>query len=126
MGSRPIGKGELPLENRKITDLFRQLLIKKRTSAYEYPQVLTQLLFKCTIPLLPLLVVMGSAPYCIRHSRRPPIFQTYAIALFGVVALFALMDACVILGENNAASPIFIPIIPFIGFFLFGLHVKRC
>ncbi len=83
-----------------------QMLIQKTTTtAYEYPQVLTHFLFKIAVPLISLLVVVASAPFCLNYSRTPPVFFTYAIALFGFIAFFALMDAAVILGENHVVSP---------------------
>ena len=107
-----IGKGYIPLENRKISELFRMLLQRTKTTAYEYPQVLTHFLFKLTIPLLSILVITACAPFCIRHGRNLPIFYTYAIALFGFIAFFAFMDAAVILGENLVLSPYLAILLP--------------
>jgi lipopolysaccharide export system permease protein len=101
----PTGKGYTPLENRRLSELFHMLVQKTKTTAYEYPQVLTHFLFKTTIPFLSLLVVAAGAPFCLWHSRNLPIFLTYAIALFCFIAFFALMDAAVIMGENLVASP---------------------
>ena len=81
------------------------LVQKNKTTAYEYPQVLTQLLFKVAIPLLSLLVVAAGAPFCLRHSRNLPVFVTYAIALFGFIAFFLMMDAAIIMGANQVVSP---------------------
>lgn len=47
----PTGKGGTPLENRKMTELFK-LVKSPNTSVYERAQALSQLLFKCTLPLL--------------------------------------------------------------------------
>lgn len=101
----PTGKGFIPLENRRITELLHLLVHKAKTTAYEYPQVLTHLLFKIAIPLLSLLVVMAGAPSCLRHSRNLPVFATYAIALFGFIAFFLMMDAAIIMGANQVVSP---------------------
>ncbi len=101
----PTGKGYTPLENRRLSELFGMLVQKAKTTAYEYPQVLTHFLFKLAMPFLSVLVIAAGAPFCLRYSRNLPIFVTYAIALFGFVAFFALMDAAVILGENLVASP---------------------
>jgi lipopolysaccharide export system permease protein len=108
----PSGKGYTPLENRRVSELLRMILQKSKTTAYEYPQVLTHFLFKVAIPFLSLLVVLAGAPFCLRHSRNLPVFFTYAIALFGFVAFFALMDAAVILGENLVVSPYIAILLP--------------
>lgn len=103
--SDPTGKGYTPLENRSMSELFRMLLQKTKTTAYEYPQMLTHFLFKMAMPFLSLLVVAAAAPFCLRYSRNLPIFFTYAIALFSFISFFTLMDAAVILGENLVLSP---------------------
>ena len=101
----PTGKGYIPLENRRLSQLLHLLAQKTKTTAYEYPQVLTHFLFKAAMPFLSLLVIVASAPLCLGHSRNLPIFFTYTIALFSFIAFFALMDAAVILGENFVVSP---------------------
>jgi lipopolysaccharide export system permease protein len=101
----PTGKGYTPLENRRLSELLRMLIQRTKTTAYEYPQVLTHFLFKVAMPFLSLLVIAAGAPFCLQHSRNLPIFFTYAIALFSFIAFFALMDAAVILGENLVVSP---------------------
>ncbi|MBY0529354.1 MAG: LptF/LptG family permease [Rhabdochlamydiaceae bacterium] len=99
------GKGYIPLENRKITDLVRMLGEKRKATALEHPQVMTHLLFKCMIPWMALLAVIAPLPYCVRHTRMTPTFFIYTIALFGFISFYALMDAAVILGENNVIAP---------------------
>ncbi len=122
----PTGKGYIPLENRKISELFRLLVQKTKTTAYEYPQVLSHFLFKAVIPFLSLFVIAAAAPFCLRYSRNLPMFFTYAIALFGFVAFFALMDAAVILGENLIVSPYLAIILPFfLCWALFGLKYRK-
>jgi lipopolysaccharide export system permease protein len=108
----PTGKGYTPLENRRMSELLHLLIQKTKTTAYEYPQVLTHFLFKVAMPFLSLLVIAAGAPFCFQHSRNLPIFFTYAIALFGFVAFFALMDAAVILGENLVVSPYLAILLP--------------
>lgn len=116
----PIGKGFIPLENRRASELFKLLKQKMHASAYEQPQILTHLLFKCTMPFLSFVVILAAAPFCTRHTRHLHVFPTYAFALFGFITYFAMMDAAVILGENLVLSPyiaIFLPIsLCFLGF----------
>jgi lipopolysaccharide export system permease protein len=122
----PTGKGETPPENLRISELLRRLMQKDKTTAYEYPQVLTHLLFKCVMPFLSLLVVAAAAPFCLRHSRNLPLFFTYAIALFSFVAFFAMMDAAVIMGENLAVSPGMAILLPFaLCSAAFGLKLRK-
>ena len=99
------GKGYVPIENRKITELVHLLNGKKRASAVERPQILSYLLFKCLMPLLPLLALIAVFPYCIRYSRSTPLFLIYTLSIFSFISFGALMDAGVILGENNVIPP---------------------
>jgi lipopolysaccharide export system permease protein len=122
----PTGKGYTPLENRKLSELWRTLTNRSKTTAYEYPRVLTQFLFKAAIPFLALLVIMAGSPFCLRHSRNLPIFFIYAISLFGFVAFFAMMDAAVILGENRVVSPYTAILLPFaLAWAVFGLKYRK-
>lgn len=109
----PTGKGYIPLENRKLTELMKMILHKTKTTAYEYPQVLTYFLFKVTMPFLSLLVIIAGAPFCCRNSRNLPVFFIYSIALFGFITFFAMMDAAVILGENQVVSPFAAILLPY-------------
>jgi len=98
-------KGFIPRENHKISELYHFLAQKKVTSSYETQEIITQLYFKLAIPLLPFLVIIAIAPFCVQYSRKIPIFFIYAFSIFGYIAFFALMDASVIIGENNVVSP---------------------
>lgn len=122
----PTGKGYIPLENRSLSSLLHMLVQKTKTTAYEYPQVLTHFLFKTAIPFLSLLVVVAGAPFCLKHSRNLPLFFTYAIALFGFIAFFAMMDAAVILGENLVVSPYLAILGPiFLCWAAFGIKYRK-
>ncbi len=122
----PIGKGYIPLENRSLSELSRMIVQKHKTTAYEYPQALTHFLFKITTPFLALIVIIAASPFCQRYSRNLPIFFTYAIALFGFIAFFAMMDATVIMGENQVVSPFMAILLPMAACSLaFGLNYKK-
>lgn len=101
----PTGKGFIPLENRKASELLHMIGNKNKTTAYEHPRALTHFLFKLAIPLLSILVVVAGAPFCLRHSRNLPVFITYAVALFGFIAFFLMMDAAIIMGANQVVPP---------------------
>jgi lipopolysaccharide export system permease protein len=119
-------KTPLSLENQKMSTLFKDLA-QKRLSPYEYPIALSYFLWKLIMPLLSLLVVLAIAPFCISHGRYFPIFLTYALALFGFIAFFTLLDAAVILSENETISAFYAILTPFcICFSLFSYrYFKR-
>lgn len=111
----PTGRHQIPAENHKISTLIA-LLHDPQSSPVERPQLLTQLLFKCLIPFLPLLLILSIFPYCIRHHRSKTDIPLYAIALFGCIAFCALLDACVILSESQVISPWIAMCTPFFPF----------
>jgi lipopolysaccharide export system permease protein len=103
----------VPFENRSLSALYRLYFRKDSTSSYDGAQILTHFNFKLAMPLLSLLVVVACAPFCVRYSRKTSVFFIYALALFGFLAFFTLMDAAVILGENHVTSPLIAIFAPF-------------
>jgi len=110
-------RGFIPFENRSIRELLTLYRNDPLLSSYEKNEVLSQLLFKCTIPLLSILVILAASPFCLTNERNLTQFRIYGLALFGFVSFIALMDAMVILGENNTLSPFLVILSPFILFF---------
>ncbi|MGL5263488.1 MAG: LptF/LptG family permease [Candidatus Rhabdochlamydia sp.] len=115
-------KTSISLENQKTSTLFKKLR-QKSLSPYEYPAALSYFLLKIVMPLLSVLVVIAVAPFCINHRRNFPVFLTYALALFGFIAFFTLLDAAVILSENETISAFYAILLPF--FICFSLFSYR-
>lgn len=105
-------RGHLPIENRSLSELFR-MGFKEKHNAYMKMELLSHFYYKCVMPLLSLLAIVAPAPFCIRNSRGASLFFLYAIALFSYIALFTLMDAAMILGENRLATPLIAILLPF-------------
>lgn len=87
------------------------LLFKKMGSARNKDQqaeISAQLIYKILIPFTALLAVILPAAPCLRFSRKFPLFLTYAASIFGFIFLITIIDAALIVGENNILSPIFI------------------
>ncbi len=97
-------KGFTPLENRAVSALYK--LYSQSSNPLQQAEALSQVLIKSVQMLLPLLAVLGVAPYCIRYSRGIPLLFIYAVALFGFLALFTFLNATVILAENNVIHPL--------------------
>lgn len=78
-------------------------------------------LYKLTIPLACLLVVIAPAPFCLRFGRHLPVFAIYALSLFGIITFFTFVNSCVILGESQVVPPHWAVLAPLALFFgLFG------
>ncbi len=104
-------RGYIATETRSIQELFS--LLAKKTNSYSHNDLLSQLLFKLTMPFFSLLVVIAISPFCVKSSRSLPLFMLYAIALFSFIAFFTFMDASLILGENSVLSPFYAIVLPF-------------
>lgn len=99
--------------------------IPKNSQALENEKAartLTSLYQKLALPWLCLLAIIGPAPFALRFSRQLPVFFIFALGIFGLVALYLIMDACLILGERQVLTPataIFLPMGLFLSFFLY-------
>ncbi len=109
----------VPYENRSITTLFKQLFFKKVSSPKENAEITSQLNFKLAMPLLSLIIVLAIIPICIKFSKNISIFYICTFALFGFVIFFMMMDAVLILGENQVFTPWIIIWLPFLASFTF-------
>lgn len=56
---------------------------------------------KLVLPWLCLLAVIGPAPFCLRCTRRLPVFYIYAASIFALVAFYLLMSAATLLGKRQ-------------------------
>ncbi|NGX59856.1 MAG: hypothetical protein KR126chlam3_01015 [Chlamydiae bacterium] len=107
-------KGYIPFENRSMKELWKILRTDPLLSSFEKNEVLSQFLFKLTMPFLALLVLFAIIPFCTNYSKNLPQFFIYSMGIFSFVAFIALMDAAVILGESDTLSPFVAILSPFI------------
>ncbi len=108
-------KGPVPFENRSLNSLCKLYFAQKTSSLSmcERTQVLSQILIKFLMPILPLLIICAIVPFCMRYHRSLPTFFIYTLSLFGFLALFTCMDAAVILSESQLISPYIAILVPF-------------
>ncbi|MBS0615953.1 MAG: LptF/LptG family permease [Verrucomicrobia bacterium] len=95
----------IPFENYSLKQLYT-LLKSEKTTPFEIPKIQSHLYFKIAIPLLSFLVILAVAPYCIVFSRHQNPFYIYALGLFGLFAVYTILDTSVILGEHAVLSPL--------------------
>lgn len=75
---------------------------------------------KLVAPWLCLLAVIAPAPWCIRFSRNFPIFLVYACSIFGLIAIYIVLDATHVLARRQIFDPlkaIWTPMAAFLAFF---------
>lgn len=74
--------------------------------------------FKLVSPLVCILAIIGTAPFCLRFNRNLSIFMIYALSLFGMVTFFTLANSSLILGESQVFPPAMSVLIPQLTLFL--------
>lgn len=88
-----------------ITTIRKKLPNEEQLLSEKNAKLLTTYHYKIAMPWLCLLAIIAPIPYCIRFTRSLPIFFIYALSLFGIVSVFIIMDAAVILGERQVIAP---------------------
>jgi len=68
--------------------------------------ITTFFLYKLTMPLVVLLVVVAPLCYLMRYSRKVSPFLIYGLSLFFYITFFTMLKASVILGENQILHPL--------------------
>lgn len=107
-------KGIIPMENRKISQLYRLLFVNDATTKYQAGEIATHFYYKIAIPWVSFLALIGISPYCIRYTRTSSGLILYATGVFSLIAFFMLIDACAILGENQKIYPLAAIALPFV------------
>lgn len=105
-------QGLIDPEDESLTDLWKKLP-KSTTISEKESQVVSVLYYKLIMPWLCLLAVIGPAPFCIRFSRQIPLFFIYALSIFGLVAVYLISDASLVLGKRQILEPWVAVFIPF-------------
>lgn len=77
-----------------------------RAYTYREAHVATTFYQRLLLPWLCLLVLAIALPYCTRPGRNLPSLLIYGGALFGLVALYLLLDAVAVLGRRQVIDPL--------------------
>lgn len=114
-----------PPQSQSLTQLFSNISWHKALSDKE-AEALSVFLYKLTIPLTCLLVVIAPAPFCLHFGRHLSVFTIYAFSLFGIITFFTFVNSCVILGESQVIPPLWAILTPLVLFFgLFGWRYAK-
>lgn len=112
-----------PYENLSISTLLGKILRPYQKTSREFHEIATQLYFKLSMPWFSFLLTLAIIPFCVVFSRLHRPYLLYTLSLLGFVSFFTIMDASVILGENNIVSPALAGFGPILGLLLlFGIR----
>lgn len=113
-------------ENTSLTKLWEQLPEDYVAQSEKEARVLSTFHRKLALPWLCLLAVVAPAPFCLRFSRQFPTFMVYASSLFGLIAVYIVLDAVHVLGRRQLVDPLYALWTPLMLFFLiFGWRYVR-
>lgn len=91
--------------HRAISSLFQDLNNPLPFFAEAHLTILTQIFYKLSAMLAPFLVLSAIIPSTVTYRRHIPHFLLYAIALFGFILYFVIMNCSVIVGESGRLAP---------------------
>ncbi|HSX38536.1 MAG TPA: LptF/LptG family permease [Chlamydiales bacterium] len=106
----------VPFENRSLTTLWQQ----SRGNSSDKQKSAAHLHYKLAQPVILFLMIFLAAPFAIRHSRTRQSLGLIALSLFSFVGLMTLLDAMLILAENQVVPPkyaIWAPLVVLLGIF---------
>lgn len=115
-----------PFENFSISDLMSNILRSQVASSSNSSQISAQLYYKLVMPWFSLLLTLAIIPFCTQFSRSNKNLLLYTGGLMGFAIFFTIMDASVILAENNIISPLIAVFAPMaISLTIFGAYFSK-
>jgi len=110
-----------PAEQQALTRLAGHLHWRLAHLSDREAENISLLTYKLLIPFTCLLIVLGTAPFCVRFSRTLPVFMIFALSLFGLIAFFTTLNAALILAKHQVFPPLLALLLPFLlPFAMFG------
>ena len=102
-------------DEQSLLSLWNALPAKAIESEKE-ARLVSSFYYKIFLPWLCLFAVIGPLPFCIQFSRTLSVFFIYALSIFGLVAIYLVFDAALILGERHVLPPLIALGTPFLFF----------
>ena len=96
-----------------ISSLWQHLPSRQSDLDDTEARTLTSFYHKLLMPWLCLLAIIGPAPFCLRFTRQLPVFMIYLVSMIALVTFYMIMNAAMILGENQVFSPLVAVGVPF-------------
>jgi len=91
----------IPFEDRSLSALCRQAT----GGSADQPRSAAHLHYKLALPVIPFLLALSFSPFALRFSRGRRTFLFIACSLFAFLGFMTLLDAQLILAENQVMPP---------------------
>lgn len=103
-----------PPEALSLSELWSQLPPNHHPQNEKQARLVATFHQKVIFPWLCLIAVIGPAPFCMKFSRRFPIFLIYFCSIFGLMAFYIAMNAAHVLGRRQFFDPVLALWVPFL------------
>jgi lipopolysaccharide export system permease protein len=110
---RDLFQGITNPEDESLSELWKKLPPSFNIQSQKESQRASVFYHKMIIPWLCLLAVIGIAPFCVRYSRTLSPFFIYTLGIFGLVAIYLLLNATLVLGKRQVVEPWLATLFPF-------------
>ncbi len=110
-------------EELSISELKEKIPAQIEPPSEKQSQITSVFYYKMVMPWLCLWAVIAPIPFCIKYTRQLPVFFIYAGSVFGLVSLYLILDAALILGKRQVIDPFWAILVPFALFF--GFFILR-
>lgn len=102
-----------PPDELSLSQLWDKMVASETHNSEKRSELTTTFYRKLTLPWFTMLALIGPAPFCMRYSRSFPVFMTFALSIFGLVAFYLMTDAAAVLGKRQLIAPIVSVFAPF-------------
>ncbi len=92
----------IPIEYYSLSKLIKE---NKSFAKNKRSQLLSNLHYKLSMPLLPFIMILAVAPYCLKYSRNLSVFFIVFLSIFSFFIFYTLIDSMLILCENQVFHP---------------------
>lgn len=94
-----------PPDELALSELAKKIPSGNALRSGKEAHLLSAFYHKLVMPWLSFLIILAAAPFCIQFTRSLPLFFIYAGSIFGLVAIYLIMNAATVLGERQVADP---------------------
>jgi len=106
-------------DEQSYSELWPKIASLVESESEKQAQLVATFYFKLVMPWICLLAVIAPAPFCINFSRNQSFFFLYACSIFGLVAMYIIMDSALVLAERQVMLPAAAILVPFMGLMAF-------
>lgn len=115
-----------PIEDLSLSKLWEKWPDEGVITSDKEARIVTAFYRKLASPWLCFIAMIVPIPFCVRFNRYMPIFLIYALNIFGLAAIYLILDSAQVLGKRQIMDPAVVIWVPFLFFFsIFTMRMIR-